>query len=122
MATATVFSNILAEIVEDLPGIYGAVFVDWEGEAVDSVANFRNTAVRLNGAHWGVIYNLAKTAFHKLKLGSPRELILSTAQQLVIIRRITDDYLVVVVTGDRTNLGRVLNRLGSAAEKIREEM
>lgn len=119
---ATAFGRILERVVNELPGARGAVFVDWEGEAVDQFSHMSHTGIRLVGAHWGIIYHQVKMALGKLTLGGPRELVLSFQRQYVVVRRVTDEYLVIITMARETNLGRALHLLDWAQGKLREEM
>jgi predicted regulator of Ras-like GTPase activity (Roadblock/LC7/MglB family) len=116
------FAQILEELVRALPGALGAIFVDWEGEAVDSFSRASREDIRLEGAHWGVIYNQAKLFCDKLSLGRAAEVILRFDQQQVIISRVTDGYIAIITLGDDANLGRALGMLRQAKAKLREEM
>ena len=118
----TVFAKILEEVVAAIPGALGAVFVDWEGEAVDTYSRIGDTNVRIVGAHWCIAYYQAHGIFTKLGLLSPLELVLRFADQQVIIRRVTEEYLVVLAMSPEGNLGRALHLLSRADEKLREQM
>jgi predicted regulator of Ras-like GTPase activity (Roadblock/LC7/MglB family) len=120
--TATVFSEILEEVVKAVPGARGAIFVDWEGEAVDTFSTIGTTAIKLVGAHWGIVYYQARSALEKQDVGAVEELILTFADQQVIIRRVTDEYMVIMTLQDGGNLGRALGKLDWAITKLREEM
>lgn len=118
----TVFSNILEKLVQALPGALGAAFIDWEGEAVDTFCRIRTDEIRLIAAHWGIIYRQVRSALTKVDLDAPRELILDFGSQQVVIRRVTDDYVVVVALNRGSNLGRALGMLSWAEKKLREQM
>jgi predicted regulator of Ras-like GTPase activity (Roadblock/LC7/MglB family) len=118
----TIFAKILKEVVDAIPGALGAIFVDWEGESVDEFSCIGETNLRLVGAHWAIAYQQAQAIFTKLQIGSLKELILRFQTQQVIVRRITEAYLVLLAIGRDTHLGRALHLLAQAESKIREEM
>jgi len=120
--TTSVFSEILEEVVQSLPGARGAIFVDWEGEAVDTCSTIGDTGIKLVGAYWGIVYRHLRASLKKLEAGSPIEVVMSFSRQLVVIRRVTDDYIVVFTLAEGSNLGRALGLMDWAAGKLRAEM
>ena len=116
------FARILEQVVAAIPGARGAIFVDWEGEAVDAFSRLSYTGIRLVGAHWGVVYNQLKLAMQRLRLGAPVELVLRFAREQVIIRRVTDDYLALVTLESGADFGRALAVMRWAEALLREEM
>jgi predicted regulator of Ras-like GTPase activity (Roadblock/LC7/MglB family) len=122
MAEPSIFREILKEVTTDLPGALGAIFVDWEGETVDEHSFIGDTNLRLVGAYWGIAYYQARALFRAKELGSPNEMILLFENQQVLIRRVTDEYLVVLALREGINLGRALHLLTRAEVRLRGEM
>jgi predicted regulator of Ras-like GTPase activity (Roadblock/LC7/MglB family) len=116
------FAKILEEVVTSLPGALGALFIDWEGEAVDGYSAIGNTNLRIVGAHWGISYYQAHAIFKKLALASPNAVILRFADQQVIIRRVTEEYLVILALQHDANQGYALYRLKEVEDKLRKHM
>jgi predicted regulator of Ras-like GTPase activity (Roadblock/LC7/MglB family) len=119
---SSTFTEILEEAVTSLPGALGAIFVDWEGEAVDEFATPAEPEIRVTGAQWGVAYYLARDLCAKHALGVPGEVVLRFQRQQVIISRVTDEYLLVLAMDADANLGRALEQARHAAVRLREEM
>lgn len=118
----TVFGEILKRVVAAVPGARGAIFADWEGEAVDNFsAQIDDTGLRLMGAHWGVIYSLARTAWTS-ELGQIKQLLLEFDTQRVVVRRVTEEYFVVMTLGLEGNLAYATRALDRAEDQLREEM
>ena len=120
--TRTPFAEILEQVVRDLPGARGAIFIDWEGEAVDAFTMADDTEVRLAGAHWGIVFNHVRSALDKLGQGEPREIMMRFDGQQVIIRRVDEGYMAIITMGPRTNLGRALGLMRRAGARLRREM
>lgn len=116
------FAKILQELVGHLPGARGAVFLDWEGEAVDAFSSMSESGIRLFGAHWGIVFKQAKLMFDKLKLGTTSEVLIRLEDLQVIIRRVADDYIVVLSLDADSNLGRALRLMNLAEAKLLAEM
>ena len=119
---ASGFAQILEDTVTSVPGALGAIFVDWEGEAVDEFATPAEPDIRVTGAQWGVAYYLARDLCAKHALGMPSEVVLGFQQQQVIIRRVTDEYLMVLAMQPDANLGLALEQVRRAVVRLREEM
>jgi predicted regulator of Ras-like GTPase activity (Roadblock/LC7/MglB family) len=115
------FGAILSDLVRAIPRARGAVFVDWEGEAVDQVSAGEHD-LRLLGAHWSIAYHQARAALDKLGLGAPEELVLRFQHEQILVRRVTEDYLVLLAMGSEENLGRALHLLRQSGRLLRSEM
>lgn len=117
------FNPILAQLVRDLPGADGAIFVDWEGEAVDKFDGAeRETPIRLIGAHWGIIYYLFRDALEKLKESGPKQLVLAFDDQTYVISRVTAAYLMVVTLSPRVNVRLAMEMSRLTVQRLRREM
>jgi predicted regulator of Ras-like GTPase activity (Roadblock/LC7/MglB family) len=118
----TVFNQILAEVVRTIPGARGAIFLDWEGESVDDFSNFGNTNLRLLGAHWGIVFFQASAILKRHHFSPPSAISIRFTEQQVIIRRVTDEYLVLLALDPEANSGQALHLLKQAEEQLREQM
>ena len=120
--TRSPFADILEEAVRDLPGAIGAIFVDWEGEAVDAFTHGDEMQIKLLGAHWTIIYYQIKTALGKLGIEAPKEVLLRFEEQQVVIRQVTDEYLAIISMADQTHLGRAIGLMRRVEGRLRREM
>jgi predicted regulator of Ras-like GTPase activity (Roadblock/LC7/MglB family) len=116
------FSKILEEGVTSIPGALGAIFVDWEGETIDRFSHMGDTHLRIVGAQWGITYYQTQSTLSKHALGSPSLITLRFAHQQILIKRITDEYLVIMALEREANLGRAIAFLQKAEARIREEI
>ena len=132
--------EILEEAVCSVPGAQGAVFADWEGEEVDhylgdgdlaanathdAASEFEGgrTDMRILAAHWGIVLFQTVRRFASAGLGDVDELTMCFSRFWVLLRRVTDHYYVVIlIDGDRGNLGKAISALDRAEKKLREEM
>lgn len=120
--TSSIFGRILTDLLAALPGARGAVLADWEGEAVDQATRVGTTNIRLVGAHWGIIYYLARTSFEKLRLGAPRELQMFLTNEQVVVRCVANDYFVVVSSDANVPIASTLKALDAAERRIIDAM
>jgi predicted regulator of Ras-like GTPase activity (Roadblock/LC7/MglB family) len=119
---STSFADILTDLVHAVPGALGAVFVDWEGEMVEQVAGTSGEDLKLLGAHWAIAYYQTKTALDNQGLGPADEVLLRFERQQILVRRVTDEYLVIMAIGPDASLGRTRHLLQLAGQRLRSEM
>ena len=118
MAPITPFSPILRRAVEQVPGALGAIFADWEGEAVDCVAKGpaddmllgSAESLLLLAAHYGVILNHVQSVLHLTHFGEAEEVILQHQKVDLIVRAVDKDYYVVLVAGPGSHLATALRK------------
>ncbi len=116
------FAEVLADLVGEIPGAQAAVFVDWEGEAVDQFGHLPEFDIKLLGAHWGVILNLIRTKIPRDVLGAPQVVLLVCRDAVVLLGVVEQDYYLVLTTRPDSNLGLALKKMAAAAEAIRALM
>jgi len=116
------FAEILAELVGVVPGAVGAVFVDWEGEAVDQFGHIPEMDIKLIGAHWGVVLNLIKTLLSPKFLGKTRQIILSSDRADIIVQVVDKDYCIVLAMKESSHLGTALHQLERTSGEISSHM
>lgn len=116
------FADILKGMVERVPGAVGAIFADWDGEAVDQFAHIPELDIKIAGAHWGVVLTLATESLKRASLGAIDELWIEGDHALVLVRRVTDRYYVVLTTGRATHLATARRELLRTTEHLKGEM
>jgi hypothetical protein len=111
------FSAILADLVKRVPGAFAAAMVDGDGECVDyAIAPPRPRGpvidpydVKIAGAHWNIV--LAEIA-QRPAITAPQTIVCRGEKRSFIIRRLPDDYSLVVLLGKRAGflaVGRALD-------------
>lgn len=115
------FGDILKALVDAVPGAYGAVFSDWEGEPVDQFGHVEPIDIQIAGAHWGVILSATSERLERA-CGHVEELTIEGERQVVLIRRVTDRYHVVLAARRDCNLGRARAELQRGADALLGEM
>lgn len=116
-----VFSTLLQQLVTDRPGARGAVFVDWEGESVGQ-AGEDSEAIRLMGAHWGVVYALLQRSLKTRQLAPATSLVIGFKDRQVVVKAVDDQYLLVCDTTREISPAQALSVCGGTAALLREEM
>jgi predicted regulator of Ras-like GTPase activity (Roadblock/LC7/MglB family) len=117
------FQDILQRIVERVPGATGAVFADWEGESVGEFAReLPLLEIRIVGAQWGVVWNELQRSFSRARLAPPTELIVDGEAGGALVRKVTDQYYVVLAVEKHAQLGRAMRELERGAAELAAEM
>ena len=117
------FALILKRLVERVPGATGAVFADWEGESVSEfAASLPQLEIQIVGAQWGLVWRELRGSFGRAGLGSPRELIVDGERGGAVVRKVTDEYYVVLSLSSRAQLGMALVELERGAAELAAEM
>ncbi len=115
------FADILKQMVDRVPGALGAVFADWEGEAVDQFGHVPALDIKLAGAHWGVVLTLANERLRTM-CGEVKELWIEGESSLVLVRHVTDQYFVVLTARRGTHLATAVRELDRGARGLLGEM
>jgi predicted regulator of Ras-like GTPase activity (Roadblock/LC7/MglB family) len=116
------FANILQHMVERVPGALGAIFADWEGEAVDQFAHISTLDIQLAGAHWGVVLTLASARLRAAGAGAIEEMWIEGEHNLVLVRQVTARYFVVLTARRGVHLATARRELQRSAETLLGEM
>lgn len=113
------FRAVLKELVEEVPGAWGAIFVDWEGESVDLYATSDAYEVKLAGAHAGLLLSRVVTAGRESLVGRTQALLVRTDEHHLFIHTLDEEYFVLLATRPTPHAGLARNRLAAAVEDLR---
>ena len=116
------FADILKNLVESVPGALGAIFADWEGEMVDQFAHIPAIEIQLVGAHWGVVLMQTNQRTEPLGFGRVEELTVEGERATVLIRKVTNEYFVVLTAKHDVHLATARRALQRGADILRGEM
>jgi hypothetical protein len=112
------FASLLADLVLSLPGSRAAVLVDAGGEAVDYAGVLDPFELKVIAAHLQIV-------IARLELREPwapvRQLVLSTARRLFLVRAIESEYVLVVVLRPFAARSATSRALDVAHARIRAE-
>ncbi|MFH2007424.1 MAG: hypothetical protein ABI333_12640 [bacterium] len=119
---SSTFAELLAELVGQIPGAIGAVFLDLEGEAVDQFSHIPLFDILLVGAHWAIILRIVQEFHDKHSLGSTEVVILNGPEMDIIIKPIDGEYSVILAMKSGNHLASALTAIDKVASEIRAEM
>ena len=91
------FTPILRRLWNQLPSLVAAAFVDVEGECIDYISRIDPFEAKVNAAHMHNLLGSIATSWAKLNAGQPYTLEIEASQRAMCVRRVGDEYLLVVV-------------------------
>ncbi len=117
------FGDILQGMVERIPGALGAIFVDWEGESVETFSfDMPTLDLQIIGAQWGVVWTEIQKSLARAGLGGPVELVVDGERGAVLVHQVTEQYFVVLAAKRDTHLATAQRELARSAASLRAEM
>ena len=92
------FQYLLTNLLVDIPGAQGAIFLDGEGESVAFVSRGATPfELKLEGAYHGIFLRRAAELGGLLAAGKLRHLLITGSQMKVVSRALREGYYLVVV-------------------------
>ena len=122
MTDLSEFGRILRKMVEQTPGVHGAVFTDWEGEPVDQYARGPVIEIQISGAQWGIVRQEVQEALTRLRAGALRSIYIANERAQVFVRCITSEYFVMLQASPDAHLGKTIASLERACDELESNM
>ena len=113
------FRSVLRALVEHTPGAWGAIFVDWEGEAVDLFATSDEYEVKLAGAETGLLLNRVVAAGTSSELGRTIAMQIRAADDQYFLHTLDQEYFVLLGATTATLPAVARAKLAAAVEELR---
>lgn len=116
------FGRILRELVASVDSARAAVFIDHQGEAVETVGDLPPYDMKVIGAYQGIFFSQAAALSDSLEHGVPQRIKIQWERSLLLSEAVDEEYFVVIVLGRNANEGLAWRALSMARDRIREEM
>ncbi|MCL2726556.1 MAG: hypothetical protein FWD69_19220 [Polyangiaceae bacterium] len=94
----TPFSNILADLIDRVPGAYACALVDVLGETVDYAGLIDPFDVKLAAAHLRIVLDHVDRC---RKLSEPRQIVIRGAMKSFVVRKLPDGYALTLLLHKR---------------------
>ena len=91
------FTPILRRLWDQLPSLVSAAFVDVEGECIDYISRIEPFEAKVNAAHMHMLLDGLSVEWGKRGKGQAFGLEIDAARRAACVRRIGDEYMLVVV-------------------------
>lgn len=116
---ATDFRSVLEDLVRSVPGAWGAIFVDFEGEAVDLYAVSDAYEVKLAGAHAGLLWNRIVSASQDAGMGRALAVSVLAAGNRFFVHAVDREYFVLLGAKTGASPGLARHKLAFAVEALK---
>ncbi len=120
------FTTILRELLVTTPGAIGAVFLDREGEAVQSwserVFEIGTDGMKAIGAYQGIYLAELQRICSRIEAGRPERFSIDFANARIISWDIKDGYFIVLILDATANEGRAWHHLRSCRQRLLVEI
>ncbi len=117
------FKKIMKELVEGTPGAGGAIFVDWEGEAVEQYSlDGDSYRLKVIGAHKGVMLKLIDDAQKAINNDTVNSVTIRMNNFHVLMAPVKEGYFVAMTLDSNAVLSKGHYMLRKAVEALAKEM
>ncbi len=115
------FTPILRRLLHRTTGIMAVCFVDGEGECIDYCASLSPYDVKVTGAHLRVVMTEVAVRFARIGGGESWLLHINGEERDIVARRMSDEYLLVVVLKPGGMTQRFLGGIEQTVAELRRE-
>jgi len=117
------FQYLLTNLMVDLPGAEGAIFVDPEGECVDYVTRKATPyELKVEGAYHGLFLRRASGLAVLAASGALRQVAIAGTAMCVMSRPLNQGYYLVLVMEPGTPLSLAANAMAKTGEALNREI
>lgn len=116
------FELLLKELVNEIDGADGAIFMDSEGEAVQWYSRGDSELLRLRAAYLTVPLQSCRLSAARLGLGRIKHLVIEYQGAWFITEDLESGYFFVLQMISSANLAQALERIQPAVTSLRQEI
>lgn len=117
-----VFRPILRDLVTAVDGALAALFIDHQGEAVDTVGFLPDYDRKVIGAYQGIYLTQLEAICRSIDHGRVDRVKIQFEGSTILKSVIDDEYYLILVLRPGANEGTAWNQLAITRERIRREM
>lgn len=118
---ASAFTPILRRVWSSTPSVLAAAFADMLGECIDYVSSLEPFDAKVSAAHALIVTSRLMESAEKLGGGAPVLLEIAADNREIWARRVTDEYVLVVVTEAAADRVVVRQAITRAVRELRDE-
>ncbi|MGH9821814.1 MAG: roadblock/LC7 domain-containing protein [Blastocatellia bacterium] len=116
------FKEILRDLVSNVDGASGAIFLDCDGEAVDWYSWEDGDRLKLRAAYLAVLVQTCRSTADRLGLGFISNLVVEYDGAQCLIEEIESGYFFLLEMSFSANLAQAQRFVGPAVESLRQEI
>ena len=116
------FKPVLQELVTEVEGAEGAIFLEVDGEAVEWYAPDNGDRLRLRAAYVAVVLQASRALAKHLDIGTARHMLLAYDGAKFIIEELESGYFLALEVNVSTNIAQARYRMQPVVESLRREI
>ncbi|HVT43290.1 MAG TPA: hypothetical protein VMT00_02765 [Thermoanaerobaculia bacterium] len=117
------FRRILEEMVRGVEGSIAALFLDYEGEAIEIVCSGGvSEEIRIVGAYQGIFLEHLRRISRSFSWGQPERFKIDLTASRIFSSVVNEDYYVVLIAVPSSNEGNAWHRIGRCRDALLREI
>ncbi|MEO8217505.1 MAG: hypothetical protein ABI718_10535 [Acidobacteriota bacterium] len=116
------FRTVLRNLIDSVDGAMGAMFLDYEGEAVEVVSNGNRHDFKIIGAYQGIFLYQARKICRDTRQGTPLRFALQLEEITILTRTMADGYYLVLVLGRNASESQGWHQMNAAHAVLSREI
>lgn len=119
--TESSLTPILRDVWSTGPGVLAVVFVDYDGECVDYCSTLPPYDAKVLAAHMAILVAEVVERWARLGFGEPHELMVVAGEREILVRRVDEQYALVLGVAAGALGRRVLRKVELCVRSLRRE-
>jgi predicted regulator of Ras-like GTPase activity (Roadblock/LC7/MglB family) len=116
------FTAILKELVEQVDGAEGAIFLEADGEAVQWFSNSDIDLLKLRAAYVALTARLCRDTLRQVDLTTKGAMLIAYGGASFIIYELENGYMIMLEMKPLANIGQAIYKIKSTSEKLKKEL
>jgi hypothetical protein len=116
------FTAILKELVDNVDGAEGAIFLEADGEAVQCFAKGDVELLKLKAAYVALTTQLCRDVSLKAELTTRGTVLIAYEGASFLVDELTNGYMVMLEMQPLANLGQAMHKIKSTSAKLQKEL
>jgi hypothetical protein len=116
------FTAILKDLVENVDGAEGEIFLESDGEAVQWFAKGDAELLKLKAAYVALTTQLCRDVSLKAALTTRGTVLISYEGASFLVNELTNGYMVMLEMQPLANLGQAMHKIKATSERLQKEL
>ena len=116
------FTAILKELVENVAGAEGAIFLEADGEAVQWFSKSDGDLLKLRAAYVALTARLCKEVVRQVNLTSKGAMLIAYDGASFLVNELENGYMIMLEMQPLANVGQAIYKIKSTSERLQKEL
>ena len=116
------FTAILKELVENVDGAEGAIFLEADGEAVQWFSKSDVDLLKLRAAYVALTTHLCRDITGKVNLPIKGVMLIAYAGASFLVNELENGYMIMLELAPLANVGQAIYKIKATSEKLQKEL